>query len=238
MNLLPHRATPCPRCPWRTDISARALTTDRVRLLRAACGSRGHEAAPYAPMDYCDQPAAGPQLICAGWLAVHGLDHLGVRIAASFARLPAAVLRPDPTRPPLFTDMAAMLAALPDPEPPQSLDVETYPAEDRSLDVADPATGLPRVLSRRCSTCVLDPADLMHLGTEHRRDFLRDVRARDGYVVCHQTLPATAPPGFAPAVCRGSYDKIHTTTVAAMKLFGVVEVEPPSPADPTDSAGT
>ncbi|MEU8075967.1 DUF6283 family protein [Catellatospora citrea] len=238
MKQLPHRPTPCGRCPWRTDIPAEALPAERAGRLRAACGRPGAEVAPYVPMDLCNQHHDHPELVCAGWLAVHGLDHLGVRIAASLGGLPAAVLRPDPARPPLFTDLDTMLAGRPQPTPPNEPRAGAGAVEDTALDVGDPDTGLPRVLSRRCSTCVLDPADLMHLGTEHRRGFLRGVRARDGYVICHQTLPSTAPPGYAPAVCRGSYDKIRTTTVKIMKLFGVVEVDPPAPANTTEPTGS
>ena len=48
-------------------------------------------------------------------------------------------------------------------------------------DITDPATGLSRLLSERCSTCILRPGDKMHLGPEHTAAFVRRVLAEGTY---------------------------------------------------------
>ena len=60
-------------------------------------------------------------------------------------------------------------------------------------DITDPATGLSRLLSGRCSTCILRPGDKMHLGPEQTAAFVRRVLAEGTYVVCHQTLTYGTP---------------------------------------------
>jgi hypothetical protein len=52
-------------------------------------------------------------------------------------------------------------------------------------DITDPATGLSRLLTEPCSTCILRPGDLMHLGPEHTARFVRHALAEGTYVVCH-----------------------------------------------------
>ena len=63
-------------------------------------------------------------------------------------------------------------------------------------DITDPATGLSRLLSGRCSTCILRPGDKMHLGPEQTAAFVRRVLAEGTYVVCHQTLSYGDYPDF------------------------------------------
>jgi len=62
------------------------------------------------------------------------------------------------------------------------------PAPDWRQDISDPATGLSRLLSERCATCILRPGDPMHLGPERTAAFIRQVLAAGSYVVCHDTL--------------------------------------------------
>lgn len=102
--------------------------------------------------------------------------------------------------------------------------------EDDKLDVSDP-DGRARVLARRCDTCVAYPDDRMHLGENRRAAFLTDTAARDRFVVCHQSLPALAPDGYAPAICRGFWQQHrHDTMPTRMMLaYGFyVEVDPPT----------
>ena len=73
-------------------------------------------------------------------------------------------------------------------------------------DITDPATGLSRLLSVRCTTCILRPGDKMHLGPEQTAAFVRRVLAESTYVVCHQTLTYGDNPDFGPAICRGFFD--------------------------------
>lgn len=55
-------------------------------------------------------------------------------------------------------------------------------------DITDPATGLSRLLSEQCATCILRPGDPMHLGAERLRAFLSETLRKGTYVVCHDTL--------------------------------------------------
>ena len=61
-------------------------------------------------------------------------------------------------------------------------------APDWRQDISDPATGLSRLLSERCGTCILSPGDPMHLGPERTAAFIRQVLDAGSYVVCHDTL--------------------------------------------------
>ncbi|GAA1592897.1 hypothetical protein [Streptomyces globosus] len=74
--------------------------------------------------------------------------------------------------------------------------------------VADPATGEIRILARRCTTCVLNPArTAIPLPDGRRAEFVRGARDdEDGYVVCHKTFGDGVPPGTREAMCRGYID--------------------------------
>ena len=71
-------------------------------------------------------------------------------------------------------------------EPEDPGDGEAAP--DWRQDISDPATGLSRLLSERCATCILRPGDPMYLGAERTAAFIRQVLAAGSYVVCHDTL--------------------------------------------------
>jgi hypothetical protein len=51
----------------------------------------------------------GRQWACAGWLAVHGADHLTVRLAVAMGRLDPAALAPGDDWPPLWDDFGDMV---------------------------------------------------------------------------------------------------------------------------------
>ncbi len=53
----------------------------------------------------------GEERACAGWLAVVGREHLGVRLAVITGRLPAEALDPGPGWPELFSDYRQMATA-------------------------------------------------------------------------------------------------------------------------------
>ena len=71
-----------------------------------------------------------------------------------------------------------------EPEDPE--DGESAPGWRQ--EITDPATGLSRLLSERCPTCILRPGDPMHLGPERTAAFIRQVLDAGSYVVCHDTL--------------------------------------------------
>jgi len=99
-------------------------------------------------------------------------------------------------------------------------------------DITDQASGLSRLLSQRCSTCILRPGDKMHLGPEQTTAFVRQALAEGTYVVCHQTLTYGDNPDFGPAICRGFYDA-HASRSPALRLLRafsrLTEIEPPQP---------
>jgi len=107
-------------------------------------------------------------------------------------------------------------------------------------DITDPATGLSRLLSGRCTTCILRPGDKMHLGPEQTAAFVRRVLAEGTYVVCHQTLTYGDNPDFGPAICRGFFDAYagRSPALRLLRAFGrLTEVGPPRPGGDADGAG-
>ena len=102
-------------------------------------------------------------------------------------------------------------------------------------DITDPATGLSRLLSERCATCILRPGDRMHLGAEHLRELISATLEAGSYVVCHDTLTYGDYPGYGPAICRGFYDAYAAVSPALALLRAwrrLTEVPPPGPGSP------
>jgi hypothetical protein len=103
--------------------------------------------------------------------------------------------------------------------------------DPETLSVADPVLGKTRRLSRQCPTCIFHPGNPMHLEPGALKDLIDSALAQDSYVVCHETLPGMAPPGYAPAVCRGFHDRYTTGSLRVIaRLWGFVDVDPPSTA--------
>ena len=78
------------------------------------------------------------------------------------------------------------------------------PAPDWRQDITDPATGLSRLLSERCPTCILRPGDPMHLGPDRTAAFIRQVLDAGSYVVCHDTLTYGDFPDYGPAAASST----------------------------------
>ena len=103
-------------------------------------------------------------------------------------------------------------------------------APDWRQDISDPGTGLSRLLSERCGTCILSPGDPMHLGPERTAAFIKQVLAERSYVVCHDTLTYGDFPDYGPAICRGFFDAYRTRSAALLILQAgrrLTEVPPP-----------
>ena len=103
-------------------------------------------------------------------------------------------------------------------------------APDWRQDITDPATGLSRLLSERCGTCILRPGDPMYLGPERTAAFIRQVLAAGSYVVCHQTLTYGDFPDYGPAICRGFFDSYRDRSRNLLILQAgrrLTEVPPP-----------
>jgi hypothetical protein len=75
-------------------------------------------------------------------------------------------------------------------------------APDWRQDISDPASGLSRLLSEWCATCILRRGDPMHLGPERTAAFIRQVLDAGSYVVCHDTLTYGDFPDYGPAAVK------------------------------------
>jgi len=107
------------------------------------------------------------------------------------------------------------------------------PAPDGRQDITDPATGLSRLLSERCPTCILRAGDPIYLGPGRTAAFIRQVLDTGSYVVCHDTLTYGDFPGYGPAICRGFFDAYRNRTPDLLILQAgrrLTEVPPPSVA--------
>jgi hypothetical protein len=109
-----YRTRPCARCPWRTDTDLTDFTDQDMAMLRRANGRPGAEAALHAPTVAChlDQPGtAHAWRLCAGWLAVVGHEHLGIRVAEIFGGLPDTALIPGEDWPALYESLEELETA-------------------------------------------------------------------------------------------------------------------------------
>jgi hypothetical protein len=97
-----YQSAPCANCPWRKDSPAGEFTPQRYEALRATAGRPGAEAGLSAPIFACHKSTEGRDRACAGWLAVVGIEHLGIRLAVATGRLPAEVLQSADDWPELF----------------------------------------------------------------------------------------------------------------------------------------
>ncbi|GAA0406051.1 hypothetical protein GCM10010357_28750 [Streptomyces luteireticuli] len=83
-------------------------------MLRRNNGAPGVEAQLGAGMTscHCDQPGTAREFrLCAGWLAVVGVDHVEVRMAVLVEALPVEVLRPGAGWPELHAGLGELLEA-------------------------------------------------------------------------------------------------------------------------------
>lgn len=114
---LQHMPRPCDpsqssgACPFRRDADPGEFSAQRYEALAATAGGPGREAPPGAPMFACHHTADGAQVACAGWLAVCGHWHLGVRLAILTGRLDPTAIGPLQGWPELFDSYDEMAAA-------------------------------------------------------------------------------------------------------------------------------
>jgi hypothetical protein len=101
---------PCDECPWRRDTLPGKFPACRYDALRETAGRAGAEAPLGAPMFACHKSPEGGERACAGWLAVVGYEHLGVRVALARGRLDPAAMQPGDGWPDLFGDYDEMAA--------------------------------------------------------------------------------------------------------------------------------
>lgn len=110
MTALPRAKRPCGECPWRRDVLPGKFPACRYDALRNTSGTPGDEAGLHAPMFACHLSQDGRERACAGWLAVAGVEHIGVRLAVAMDRLDPAALAPGDGWPPLWDNYAEMAA--------------------------------------------------------------------------------------------------------------------------------
>jgi hypothetical protein len=92
---LRHAARPCSECPWRRDQPVGRFPACRYDALRDTAARPGGGSAPLgAPMFACHKTAEGREIACAGWLAVEGARHVGIRLAVVSGRLDVEALTP------------------------------------------------------------------------------------------------------------------------------------------------
>lgn len=106
MNELPHVSRPCRECPWRRDAEPQKFAQERYEALRATSDQSGL----HAPLFACHMTKEGREQACAGWLAVAGEQHLGVRLAVISGRLSVCALHPQAGWPDLHDSYEALVA--------------------------------------------------------------------------------------------------------------------------------
>lgn len=107
-----HRAAPCRECPFRTDTEPGQFTEERYEALQCTVGRPGREASLGAPLFACHKTLEGKEQACAGWLAVCGAEHIGVRLAVSTGRIPGSALAPADGWPELYPDYDSMVEVM------------------------------------------------------------------------------------------------------------------------------
>lgn len=97
-------------------------------------------------------------------------------------------------------------------------------------DVADEVTGRVRLMERRCATCIFRPGNPMHLMPGRVKGMVEECMAREGHVVCHDSL-AQNDKGLPGAVCRGFEQHVvaaeRSLAVRFMKVTGRVTLVDP-----------
>ncbi len=108
---LPRVNRPCDECPWRVDARPGRFSEERwTALLETSADPRLGSADMRAPMFACHKTVEGRDRACAGWLAVEGAGHVGIRLAVFTGRLHAAALSPGADWPALHDNIRTAAA--------------------------------------------------------------------------------------------------------------------------------
>jgi hypothetical protein len=95
-------------CPFRVDAEPGEFTHERFEKLADTAGAPGAEVPIGGSWFACHHTRDGGEVACAGWLAVCGVDHIGVRMAVSEGRIAAEALRRPADGPDLFESYDVM----------------------------------------------------------------------------------------------------------------------------------
>ncbi len=102
------RQRPCDQCPWRRDVARGAFPVIPGAYAEQAPTHQGHVGLD-APLVACHKTPVARSKACAGWLAVEGHNHLGVRLAIAEGRLPGEALSAGDGWPELVANAAEMV---------------------------------------------------------------------------------------------------------------------------------
>ena len=107
---------PCESCPWRRDRDARDIPEFSLELAENLAGTcpdeRGMGPDFGASWFACHLSREGSEMPCAGWLAVVGHAHPGVRIALREGRLNPEAISPASDGPELHDNYVEVLEKL------------------------------------------------------------------------------------------------------------------------------
>lgn len=190
-------------------------------------GTDQQSAVPRRPVAIWHQPPHGPARATALTEPASTLPR------AVLAHLIARRILNDPDAPVVIDHIVTLpphTAVLPPGQAPLELDDEQPQESGEPIpEVADPATGTVRVLSRRCASCIYRRATRAALGPSVPA-LIREARDTGGFVICHETLPAwhgddARTPG---AICAG-YAAAHPDTFALRVARAIGHIEPVDP---------
>jgi hypothetical protein len=100
---------PCPSCPWRTEATAEQIPNFSLDLAESLAACQSGELG--APLFACHL-SREREFICAGWVAVHGRESVGVRIMVVQGDLDVAALDPQQGWPALHASYDEMMVKL------------------------------------------------------------------------------------------------------------------------------
>jgi hypothetical protein len=78
--------------------------------------------------------------------------------------------------------------------------------------------GKIHVCKTECSTCIFRKGNLMHLQSGRVRGMIDESKAKEGAIVCHQTLGTDSN-----AVCRGFFDRYKTQYLQVAERLNMIE---------------
>lgn len=111
---MPHRKFPCGPCPWQVSAEPGKFPAERYEELRKTCRPNAAGIPPLGTAMFgchVGEPGTDEDLACAGWLAVEGHNHMGVRLAVMDGSLPIEALDQGDNWPELYPSYEAMAEA-------------------------------------------------------------------------------------------------------------------------------
>ncbi len=106
---------PCPSCPWRVDQTAAAIPNFSLELaenLANTCPDDRGMGPEFGAAQFACHQSREAEVVCAGWLAVVGMCHPGVRMQLLTGTLSIEALSPGEDWPPLHESFAEVIEKL------------------------------------------------------------------------------------------------------------------------------